>query len=66
MFSKIRTLFAPIIIRFQDTEGLEETLNFLSMVDHDKIEPALSKWVLRTERIIAKELVRRGVKIWEF
>lgn len=66
MISKIRTFFAPVILRFQTTDGLQETMEFLGMVDHSKIDPSLSKWVDRTERLIAKELIRRGVKVWEF
>lgn len=66
MIQFIRSFFAPVIVRLQDTEGLQDTLVFLSMVQHDKIEPGLSRWVIRTEKLIAKELIRRGVKIWEF
>ena len=66
MLSRIRYFFAPIILRFKDTEALEETLNFLDMCDKKKLEPDLVKFVDRTQMIIAKELLRRGVRIWEF
>jgi len=62
---KLRDFFAPIIIRFQDTDGLKETLDFLGRVDKAKIEPRLVGRANRVERLIAIELVRRGVKIWE-
>lgn len=66
MFSYVRYFFAPVIIRFQATDGLEETLNFLDMCDKTKLEPRLVKFVERTQFLIAKELLRRGVRIWEF
>ena len=66
MFSYVRYVFAPIIIRFKPTEDLEATLDFLDMCDKDKLEPDLVKFVDRTQFIIAKELLRRGVRIWEF
>lgn len=66
MLSYIRYIFAPLIIRFKDTEALEETLDFLDMCDKSKLEPRLAKFVDRTQFIIAKELLRRGVRIWEF
>lgn len=66
MLSYIRYFLAPIILRFKDTEALEETLNFLDMCDKDKLDPDLVKFVNRTQFIIAKELLRRGVRIWEF
>lgn len=66
MLSYIRYIFAPLIIRFKDTEALEETLDFLDMCDKSKLEPRLVKFVDRTQFIIAKELLRRGVRIWEF
>lgn len=66
MLSYVRYVFAPIIIRFKPTEDLEATLDFLDMCDKDKLEPDLVKFVDRTQFIIAKELLRRGVRIWEF
>ena len=64
--SAIRSFFAPVILRFQDTEGLKETLDFLGMVDHAKLDAKLSRSARRTERLIANELIRRGIRIWEF
>jgi hypothetical protein len=66
MISAIRSFFAPVILRFQDTEGLKETLDFLGMVDHGKLDSKLARWTRRTERLIANELIRRGIRIWEF
>ena len=65
-FSYVRYVFAPIIIRFKPTEDLEATLDFLDMCDKSKLKPDLVKFVDRTQFIIAKELLRRGVRIWEF
>lgn len=62
----IRQLFAPITIRFQTTDDLEATLFFLSECNRDKLSDRLVKNVARMEKLIAKELIRRGVKIWEF
>lgn len=66
MFSYIRMFFAPLIIRFKDTDGLRETLDFLNACDKTKLDDNLVKFVDRTQFIIAKELLRRGVRIWEF
>ncbi len=66
MLSYARYVFAPLIIRFKSTEDLEATLDFLDMCDKTKLEPKLVKFVDRTQLIIAKELLRRGVRIWEF
>lgn len=62
----IRQLFAPITIRFQTTDDLEATLFFLSECNRDKLSDRLVKNVARMEKLIAKELIRHGVKIWEF
>jgi hypothetical protein len=62
----IRQLFAPIVIRFQPTDSLEETLFFLSECNRDKLSDRLIKQVDQTEKLIAKELIRRGIKIWKF
>ena len=62
----IRQLFAPITIRFQATDDLEATLFFLSECNREKLSERLVKQVEQTEKLIAKELLRRGVKIWEF
>ena len=66
MFSHIRMFFAPLIIRFKDTDALQETMDFLDACDKTKLDDRLVKFVDRTQFIIAKELLRRGVRIWEF
>lgn len=66
MLAYIRYIFAPIVIRFQATDALEETLEFLDMCDRNKLDAKLIKFVDRTQFLIAKELLRRGVRIWEF
>jgi hypothetical protein len=66
MLSYARYVFAPLIIRFKSTEDLEATLDFLDMCDKSKLDERLVKFVDRTQFIIAKELLRRGVRIWEF
>lgn len=65
----IRQLFDPITIRFFKTDDLQKTLNFLGLVNKknlDLVDVKLDRYVERTERLIAKELIRRGIKIWEF
>ncbi len=66
MLSYVRFVFAPLIIRFKDTEALQETMDFLDACDKTKLDAKLVKFVDRTQFIIAKELLRRGVRIWEF
>lgn len=66
MLAYIRYILAPFIIRFKGTDALEETLEFLNMCDKNKLDDRLAKFVDRTQFIIAKELLRRGVRIWEF
>ena len=66
MFAYIRQIFAPLIIRFKPTDALQETLDFLDACDKTKLDAKLVKFVDRTQFIIAKELLRRGVRIWEF
>lgn len=66
MLSYVRYALAPLIIRFKSTEDLEATLDFLDMCDKTKLDDRLIKFVDRTQFIIAKELLRRGVRIWEF
>lgn len=66
MFAYIRSFFPALIIRFRSTEALEETMAFLALCDKDKLEQRLADKVDRIQFIIAKELLRRGVRIWEF
>ena len=66
MFAYIRSFFPSLIIRFRSTEALEETMAFLALCDKDKLEKRLADKVDRIQFIIAKELLRRGVRIWEF
>jgi hypothetical protein len=61
----IRMVFAPITVRFFPTDALIETMNFLGLCDHDKLDTPTSKFARRTEFVIAKELIRRKVRFWE-
>jgi hypothetical protein len=65
MINFVRLLFAPIFLRFQTTEGLQQTLNLLTWVDQSKLKPGLAKRVIIMEKYLAKELISRNVKIWE-
>jgi len=62
----LKQLFAPIVIRFQSSDDLEAALFFLSECNRDKLSDRLVKQADRMQKLIAKELIRRGVKIWEF
>lgn len=66
MFAYIRSFFPSLIIRFRSTEALEETMAFLALCNKDKLQPRLANKVGRIQFIIAKELLHRGVRIWEF
>ena len=66
MFAYIRSFFPSLIIRFRATEALEETMAFLALCNKDKLEKRLADKVDRIQFTIAKELLRRGVRIWEF
>ena len=66
MLMYIRHIFAPLIIRIQETSALKETMAFLEACDRSKLSPRLAKYTDRLQFIIAKELLRRGVRIWEF
>ena len=63
--SFIRQLMAPITLRFFDTDGLIETLQFLEMCDRNKLGSSTAKFADRTQFLIAKELLRRKVKVWD-
>lgn len=66
MLTYIRHVFAPLIIRIQETDALEETLAFLEACDRSKLRPRLAKYADRLQFLVAKELLRRGVPIWKF
>ena len=61
----LRQAIAPITLRFVDTNGLMETMNFLDMANRDKLEASTLKFMDRTQMLIAKELIRRGVPFWK-
>ena len=62
----IGALFPSLIVRFRSTEALEETMAFLALCDKDKLEKRLADKVEKIEFVIAKELLRRRIRIWEF
>ena len=62
---RIKLFFAPITVRFFETDALIETMQFLDMCDRDRLEGDLAKFTDRTQLIIAKELIRRKVRFWE-
>lgn len=52
-------------LRAFPTDELLETLDFLSAVNYNKIEPDLAGKTDWAKRRIGKELLRRGVIFWE-
>lgn len=60
----MRKFFAPIILRFKDTDALLDTMNFFRRFDDVDLEPCLRKLVERGEMQVARELIRRKVRFW--
>lgn len=61
----IRIFFAPITVRFLETDALIETMQFLDLCNRDKLDSKLAGFADRTQLVIAKELIRRKVRFWE-
>lgn len=60
-----RRLIAPIVIRFQPTEGLLDAMDLLERgYRSPKYEESSKKELERCMRLIAKELIRRKVIFW--
>jgi len=60
----MRQLFAPIILRFKDTDALLDTMDFFNRFEDVELEPRLRKLVERGEMQVARELIRRNVRFW--
>ena len=60
-----RQIFAPIVLRFKDTDTLLDTMNFFGRFEDVELEPRLRKLVDRGEMQVARELIRRNVRFWE-
>ena len=62
---RIKLFFAPISVRFFETDALIETMRFLDMCDRNKLDKKLADFTVRTQFVIAKELIRRKIRFWE-
>ena len=60
----MRQFFAPIILRFKDTDALLDTMDFFNRFEDVELEPRLRKLVERGEMQVARELIRRKVRFW--
>ena len=60
----MRQFFAPIILRFKDTDALLDTMDFFNRFEDVELEPRLCKLVGRGEMQVARELIRRNVRFW--
>jgi hypothetical protein len=59
-----RQFFAPILLRFKDTDALLETMDFFNRFDGVDLEPHLRELVDRGSMQVAHELIRRKVRFW--
>jgi hypothetical protein len=60
----MRKFFAPILLRFKDTDALLETMNFFNQFDDVDLDPSLRELVVRGSMQVARELIRRNVRFW--
>jgi hypothetical protein len=56
--------FAPIILRFKDTDDLLDTMGFFMRYDDVDLEPRQRELVERGSMQVARELIRRKVRFW--
>jgi hypothetical protein len=61
----MRKFFAPIVLRFKDTDALLDTMDFFEQFEDVDLEPRLRELVERGSMQVARELVRRNVRFWE-
>lgn len=60
----VRQFFAPIVLRFKDTDALLDTMDFFNRFDDVDLEPRLRKLVERGSMQVARELIRRNTRFW--
>lgn len=60
----MRKFFAPVILRFKDTDALLDTMDFFQRFDGVDLEPRLRELVDRGSMQVARELIRRQVRFW--
>jgi len=60
----MRKFFAPIVLRFKDTDALLDTMDFFNRFDGVDLEPRLREMVDRGSMQVARELIRRNVRFW--
>lgn len=60
----MRKFFAPIVLRFKDTDALLDTMDFFNQFEDKDLEPDLRELVERGSMQVARELIRRNVRFW--
>ena len=60
----MRKFFAPIVLRFKDTDALLDTMDFFDQFEDKDLEPSLRELVERGSMQVARELIRRNVRFW--
>jgi hypothetical protein len=60
----MRKFFAPIVLRFKDTDSLLDTLDFFDQFEDKDLETDLRKLVDDGSMLVARELIRRKVRFW--
>jgi hypothetical protein len=60
----MRKFFAPIVLRFKDTDALLDTMDFFNQFEDKDLEPDLRELVERGSMQVARELIRRKVRFW--
>ena len=60
----MRKFFAPIVLRFKDTDSLLDTMAFFDQFEDVDLDTDLREMVDRGSMQVARELVRRKVRFW--
>jgi hypothetical protein len=60
----MRKFFAPIVLRFKDTDALLDTMDFFDQFEDKDLETDLRKLVDDGSMLVARELIRRKVRFW--
>ena len=60
----VHKFFAPIVLRFKDTDALLDTMEFFDQFEDKDLEPHLRELVEQGSMQVARELIRRNVRFW--
>ncbi len=60
----MRKFFAPIVLRFKDTDALLDTMDFFNRFEDKDLDPDLRELVEQGSMQVARELIRRKVRFW--